>query len=235
MMDIEQFIARLNPKTMQYAYKGGGQPSLMPSDIAAALSFVPQGLGRSVMEAVYLQDSATQRGSALLDDVMAVVMPKLTLQAQQLYEAVLDVQLIQAAIQWTRANPTAVQREALAKAQQQLETLKMAAWPKNTIERIPQIVKAIIHEITENVKHPDCHNCAYFVTQGECASCSDCARITVIHHSYRKRAKAINCNEKTYLRHWKPVYEWLYQTMKEHYLRAGRVFKKALADPDVHG
>lgn len=234
MMDIEQFIARLNPKTMQYEYKNGGQPALTSSDIAAALSFIPKGLGRSVLEAVYMQDGATQRRSALLDNVMAVVMPKLSRQAQQLYEAVLDVQLIQAAILWSRANPTAVQRDALAKAQQHVETLKAVAWPKNTIERIPQIVKAIIHEITENVKHPDCQNCAFFVTQSEEVSCRDCVRITVTHHSYRKRAKAMHCNEKTYLRHWKPVYESLYQTMKEHYLRAGRVFKKALADSAVY-
>ena len=61
-MDVGQLLARMSPQAVNYAaVGGGGQPELTTSDIAAALAFVPKGLGRSVLEAVYWPDGATLR------------------------------------------------------------------------------------------------------------------------------------------------------------------------------
>ena len=224
-MDVGQLLARMSPQAVNYAaVGGGGQPELTTSDIAGALAFVPKGLGRSVLEAVYWPDGATLRSSELLDEVMKVVLPELNRQAQQLNEASVDVQLVQMAIRYTRANTTLSQQQALTRAQLRLDALKIVAWPKNTIERIPLIVKGILTELSGMGR--------YSISAGD-ELLGNGGSLAALHHGYRSRAKLMNCNEKTYLRHWKPIYEWLYELINEAHVQAMRLFKKALVNRDV--
>ena len=48
MTDPRRLVARLNPTTVRYDVGRGGIPDLTAQDIAAALAFVPAGLGREV-------------------------------------------------------------------------------------------------------------------------------------------------------------------------------------------
>ena len=217
-MDVGQLLARMNPRGVNYMGIPGGVPELTTSDIAGALAFVPKGLGRSVLEAVYWPDGATLRSSELLDEVMKVVLPELARQAQQLCEASLDVQLIQMAIRYTRANPTAIQQQALTRAQLRLDALKSVAWPKNTIERIPLIVKAITSELSGAIKCESCNGRGVVEHNGLFVICKRCNGVGCEKPCDRKRALEIQCNSVGYFNRWKRVYEWIYEKicMEKH-------------------
>ena len=188
MMDIGQLFARLQPKTVNYMGSGGGIPVLTPDDIAGAMAFVPKGLGRAVLEAVYWPDTAC-RTHDLRNAVIGLVMPELKRQATQLNEAIFDVQLAHAALYWTRTNASDRQRQAIDQAQARLELLRGKSWPKNTVERLPRMTNAIVAEI--GVRSP----------------CSASRENGVL--SDRQRAQAIGCDASDYIKRWKMVYEWL--------------------------
>ena len=209
MSHAGELLARLNPRGIDYMGVPGGVPELTTSDIAAALAFVPKGLGRSVLEAVYWPDGATLRSSELLDEVMKVVLPELNRQAQQLNEASVDVQLVQMAIRYTRTNTTLLQQQALSRAQLRLDALKAAAWPKNTIERVPFIVKAIIAELSGVIKCGECHGYGQMIQQDIIKECENCLGTGLDCHSERRRASLIKCDQRDYLRRWKTVYDWV--------------------------
>lgn len=68
MADRREMLARLNAQTARFDVgQGGGAPSLTTSAIAAALGMVPAGLGREVMEAVYLPDGAIRHRGKLAE------------------------------------------------------------------------------------------------------------------------------------------------------------------------
>lgn len=52
----ELLASRMGPATQRFdARGGGGRPELTTQDIAAAMSYVQDGLGRELMEAVWCQ------------------------------------------------------------------------------------------------------------------------------------------------------------------------------------
>ena len=214
-MDVGQLLARMNPKTVNYMGVGGGEPELTTADIAGALAFVPRGLGRAVLEAVYWPGGETLRSSELVDEVMKVVIAELSRHAKELSDASLDVQLVQAAIRHKRAIPTAFQQQALTRAQLRLEAIKTASWPKNTIERIPLIVKAIIAELSGVIKCNACHGYGELIQQGISKKCDKCSGTGLECHSERRRALLIKCDHRDYLRRWKKVYDWIYKKIAD--------------------
>lgn len=109
----------------------------------AALAFVPKGSGRAVLEAVYWPEMA-RRTNDLRDAVLELVIPELRRQAYRLDAANLDLQLANAAVIWTRSNPTDLQRRAIFKAQMRLDSLRIQMWPRNTLQHIPKITWAIV-------------------------------------------------------------------------------------------
>ena len=223
-MDVGQLLARMNPKTVNYLGVGGGEPELTTADIAGALAFVPKGLGRAVLEAVYWPGGETLRSSELIDEVIKVVIAELSRQAKELSDASLDVQLVQVAIRYKRAIPTSFQKQALTRAQLRLEAIKTAAWPKNTLERIPVIVKAIIAELSGAVECNKCNGRGELIKDGHIIKCDSCSGLEYIFNSDHQRAQQISCDKSLYSRRWKNVYEWIFHRILDAKRNITRIF-----------
>ena len=213
MSHAGELLARLFPRGVNYMGVPGGVPELTPADIAGALGFVPKGLGRSIFEAVYWSDSDFLPSSELWDAVVGVVMPELSRQLSQLSEAQLDVQVALAMMRWSHRGPTVLQRQELARAQSRLDALKASAWPKKTLQRIPQIAKAIIAEMKESLKCEACGGRGVINKEESPVKCKKCQGSGIEIRTDYRRALSIDCDQIGYARHWKIVYEWLHEKM----------------------
>lgn len=69
MAHIGKLLGRLNPKTQSFTDAAGGIPELTPQDVAAALAFVPAGLGRELLCYVWWPNGAsyTRTSEAIMD------------------------------------------------------------------------------------------------------------------------------------------------------------------------
>lgn len=206
-MDIGQLFARLQSQTVNYMGAGGSTPVMTPADIAGAMAFVPKGLGRAVLEAVYWPDAAC-RTHDLRNAVISLVMPELKRQAKQLNEAIFDVQLAHAALHWTRTNASDRQYLAIDQAQERLDLMRGKMWPRNTVERLPRMTCAIVAEI--RVRAP----------------CSASRKHGMF--SDRQRAQAIGCDASDYIKRWKMVYEWLFYQLWSGCCQAANRLKSSL-------
>ena len=226
-MDVGQLLARMNPKTVNYMGVCGGEPELTTADIAGALAFVPKGLGRSVLEAVYWPDGAC-RTNDLRNAVMGLVMPELSRQLYCLQEAELDLQLTQAAVQWSNRGITHEQQKAIERARCNLESVRAKTWPRKTVEHIPIITRAIVREMSGAVKCPSCSGYGEIERNGIQGQCDNCKASGQVFYSDRGRASLINCDHALYLRCWKRVYVWTFDKLLDAKYKAYRHFEAAL-------
>ena len=217
-MDVGQLLARMNPKTVNYMGVGGGEPELTTADIAGALAFVPKGLGRAVLEAVYWPDGAC-RTRELRNAVMGLVMPELSRQLYRLQDAELDLQLTQAAVQWPNRGITHEQQKAIEYARRNLESVRAKTWPRNTARHLPKIVTAIITEISGSMKCDTCNGRGNILSDvGEFNVCPSCLATGFDMRSDRRRAISMGCDPSDYVKRWKKVYEWIHEKISTaHY------------------
>lgn len=209
MTDPREMLARLNPTNVRFDVgRGGGNPELTNIDIAGALGMVPAGLGREVLEACWWPEGAATRRHGLRDAVVALVGVELARQNKRLIEAHLDAQLAEAAIMWGGRACTAEQRTEVQRAQMRLAEVRKACWPKNTMERLPLIARAIVNEIV----------CAYPVVDDE----------GQVLTPDRRRAIAIDVDPSDYPKRWKVVYQWVMDQMVEAEQEAARALAQAL-------
>lgn len=227
MSHAGELLARLNPRGVNYLGVPSGAPELTTSDIAGALAFVPKGLGRTVLEAVYWPDGAC-RTRELRNAVHGLVMPELTRQLYRLQEAELDLQLTQAAVHWSRTGITYEQQLEIDRARNRLESIREKTWPRNTLEHLPQIVKAIISELSCAVKCPSCSGRGEIERNDIPRQCDNCKASGYLFYSDRGRASLINCDHALYLRRWKIVYVWIFDKLLDAKYQASRHFENAL-------
>lgn len=208
-MDSREILARLNPTNVRFDVgRGGGVPELTNIDIAGALGMVPAGLGREVLEACWWPDGAATRKHGLRDAVVALVGTELARQNKKLIEVHLDAQLAGAAIQWGGRASTAEQRAEVDRAQGRLTEVRKQCWPKNTMERLPVIARAIVDEIVGNIAALD--------ESGEVLTPD------------RRRALAIGVDPSDYPKRWKVVYQWVMDRMVEAEQDAAHALTRAL-------
>ncbi len=227
MGDVRELLARLNPATIRLDIGRGGLPELTNQDVAAALAFVPAGLGREVLEACWWPDGAALRRRALRDAVLAVVREELTRQEMELVEAKTDLGIVQACIGWHSAI-TSDLRVELSRATARLESARQRRWPQTIGQMLPALTMAVIGEIARPAACPVCEG------RGErmagdlrvpCAACGGSGRMAT---SDRRRAVAIDRDESSYRATWRPVYEWLLSRMQEAESEAATRLRDAL-------
>lgn len=230
MIDPREMLARLHAGTARYEVARGGVPNLTRTDVAGALGMVPAGLGREVLEACWWPDGAALRRQKLRDAIVALVAPELRRQRNRLWEAGLDLQLARQAASWSCTGMTHAQRVEIERAEDRLERVSLACWPKSTMESLPSLAGAVLSEIAK-ANHCDCCQ-----GRGErrvrelLEPCSQCEGAGVIPVSDRKRAKAIGRDEASFRRNWKPAYLWMLDRLRDAEQLAARQLGAALRD-----
>lgn len=214
MADVREILARLNPQTIKFDVGRGGIAELTNQDVAAALAFVPAGLGRELLEACWWPDGAALRRHKLRDVVIALVEPELSRQQRRLAEARTELGLAQVCMWWT-GSVTAQQRENKDRAEQRLEQLKAQCWPVSTLESLPTLAYAVIQEIATKPHCAACEGRGELISGELLVSCKACAGLGVVAISDRRRAAAIGRDESTYRSKWRGVYEWMLGKMRE--------------------
>lgn len=208
--------------TSERGTAAGGKTKLTPDEIAGVLAFVPRGLGRAMLEAIYWPKMARCTPD-LRNAVVELIMLEIARQTRQLSDVQVDVQLVKAAIQWAKRGITAEQQHALHRAEQRLERVKAQTWPRNTIELLPKIVKAIISEISVGRRCDSCGGRGTVEKERYFSICKECKGTGKDRFCDRRRAISIGCDQKGYIRRWKTVYEWIFNKMS-------RVSRDAIAD-----
>ncbi|MFI8570471.1 hypothetical protein ACIGEO_02975 [Stenotrophomonas bentonitica] len=229
MVDRREMLARLNAQTVRFDVgQGGGAPSLTTSDIAAALGMVPAGLGREVMEAVYLPDGAIRHRGKLAEAVLAIVRPEFTRRARALAEAEDDLSFSKEMVSLSRRSMSDAQRRILRDREAAVERARAQAWPKNTYQHLSRMVDAVVLELASGNRCEECRGAGVIEDKG-CAGCR-CTGIEPLPDM--RRAAAIGCHRSDYPKRWKDVFEWLLAEMNQSGEIASRQFSRAMSNHD---
>lgn len=231
MVDRREMLARLNPQTVRFDVgQGGGAPSLTTSDIAAALGMVPAGLGREVMEAVYLPDGAMRHRAKLAEAVLAIVRPEFTRRARALAEAEDDLSFSKEMVSLSRRNLSDAQRRILRDREAAVVLARSHAWPKNTYQHLSRMVDAVVAELASGNRCPNCRGTGLVSDKG----CPDCRSTGIEPLPDRRRALAMGCDISDYPKRWKGVFEWLLAELHQESEVAARILSRALGGDWFH-
>lgn len=186
MVDRREMLACLNAQTVRFDVgQGGGAPSLTTSDIAAALGMVPTGLGREVMEAVYLPDGAIRHRGKLAEAVLAIVRPEFSSRARALAEAEDDLNFSREMVSLSRRSPSDAQRRILKERGAAVERARAQAWPKNTCQHLSRMVDAVVLELASGNRCPNCRGTGIVNDRG----CLECRNNGIESLPDRRRAR----------------------------------------------
>lgn len=209
MSNVRELLARLNPKVVRYNVGLGGLPELTNEDILGALSDVPKGLGRELLEACWWPSGGALHGRRLRDAVIAIVMPELSRQSRRLTEASLDLQLSEAAISWGKRAATSEQLRGLDVSRKRLVEARESCWPRNVVEQLPALTQVIVAEMSGAHLCESCQGTGTSLREGKSALCDVCKGTGLEPSPDLRRAKALKIDSRNFVRHWKPVYQWL--------------------------
>lgn len=234
MANVRELLARLNPQTIRYDVGSGGNwaDKLSNQDIAAALAFVPAGLGREVLIACWWPDGAMLSRHKLRDAVFALVGPELRRQTMMLSDARTDVGITEAIIGWSGAASAPVRAER-DRAKARLEKVAAQCWPRNIMQNLPALAAAVIDEIASAHKCPNCQGRRNIVHEGLVKSCGTCGGTGLDPDADLRRAKALQTDSRNFVRHWKPVYQWLLLRFSDAEQEAAKHLFAALRKEEV--
>ena len=223
----ELLSSRTGPKALSFDGNGGG-PST--EEIVAALAYVPAGLGRELLQALWWPESGQRRREQLRQAVVSLVAPEFTRQMHALADARTEYGIAKASMGWGGV-VTEVQRRELRRAENALDNARAAAWPNNTMEQLGVLAGAVISEMAGS---PECSCCGgkRVLLDQRVAGVVNCVECGGSGHeplSGRKRAAAIGADWSAYSRFWRPVYEWMLASFRAAESRAARKFNRALS------
>ena len=208
-------LARLNPKNVRHDIGSGGLPELTPPDIAAALAFVPEGLGREMIMRVWWPDGAKLTAADLDELIMGAQLEEWMSRSR----ALLDAQLLEAVA-------TTPDQKHFAKLR--IETAKLRMWPRLGGDSCyGPIRKAVLAEISAATKCQACQGRCVRLVDRRISACLDCEGRGHIRVSDRARAEAIGKDHALYRRQYAKVYEWTFNLCQEAMAPAIRQFKAA--------
>lgn len=224
MGNARELMARLGPATVKFDIGRGGKPDLTNQDIAAALGMVPAGLGRELLEACWWPDGAALRRHKLRDAVIALVHPELLKQQRRLADARTELGIAQVCMGWAGA-VTAAQRAERDRAATKLDQVKSQCWPVSTLESLPTLAAAVIHELASCPHCPTCQGQTEVQSGDRRLPCAACDGSGVVPISDRRRAAAIGRDESSYRERWRGVYEWMLEQFADAERQAADQFR----------
>lgn len=225
MADVRESLARLNPSTIRMDIGRGGVPDLTNQDVAAALAFVPAGLGREVLIACWWPAGADSR--KLMSAVLAEVDVEWRRQSKLLFDARTDVGIAEAIAGWNRSS-TADERSDVDRARARYEAIRDACWPRDTGTMLPALVTACLEEIAGRQRCPDCEGRGEKLRGELRVPCARCNHTGEVQASNAARARAIGRDEASFRRNWAGVYMWILDLLRESEQEAARALREAL-------
>ncbi|WP_057921138.1 hypothetical protein [Lysobacter capsici] len=232
MGDVRELLGRLNPTNVKFDIgQGGGVPDLTPQDIAAALAFVPVGLGREVFARLWWPDGA-RLSPFQLDRLMSnMVHTEAARRRHHLAGLQTDLHMLEE-IQHVQRASTGETRDRIASMQRRIEEQKRKVWPHSPVVHV-----AIREAVLLEMARPNlCVTCAgwgmAFGDDRIMAHCATCGGHRVVASSDRARAARIGRDESSYRASWKGLYEWLFGRVLDAEQDAARELSRALRRHD---
>ena len=211
-------LARLNPKNVRHDVGAGGLPDLTPADIAAALAFVPEGLGREMILRVWWPDGAKLTAA----DLDQLLMEAQLAEWMDRGRALLDAQLLEA---------TADTADRKRYARLRMETAKLRMWPRiGGGSCYKPIRDAVLSEISAASKCAVCQGRGIVLIDRRVAGCTACEGLGHARVSDRARAEMIGKDQAAYRRHYAKVYEWTFNLCHDAMSPALAQFRHAVGE-----
>lgn len=223
-MHVGKMMARLNPANVRFDVGSGGQPDLTSTDIAAALAFVPAGLGRELLCLVWWPAGAQLTARDLSAQMESAQRGEWTARETRMLDATLAVAVHTG-------------HESLRKAQRQYADAHAARWPRWVVDAelgtlspgYARVRAAVLTELCSPGLCPACagrgHRVDDYGVHVACAPCKGSGRRAV---SDRWRAEALQITEGGYRHTWGRVYEWTYQLCADALGEAARAMERAV-------
>ncbi len=228
MTDVRRMLARLNPATSRFEVGSGGGCELTPQDVAAALAFVPAGLGREVLCALWWPEGARLNREALYEAIAEEQRTEFARRRQVLEVAQLELHCAEEAAFMTNRVLTDT-RVRIAGLRAKAALAKDAVWPWRP-EMHVVIRRAVLEELARPNLCPDCSGAGEMMLEALRVVCETCAGRGVLPVSDRARAARIKRDEAAYRRTWRPMYEWLLRLLSDVESKARRQLAAALRD-----
>jgi len=213
-MHIGRALAKLNPKNVRFDVGIGGIPDITPQDIAAALAFVPAGLGRELICRVWWPD-----GAALTANELDFMLIQLQFgEWRERMDALVTAQLRLA----TAANDA--QRR---KAKQGIADAQARMWPRID-DTFNLVRKAVLAELCDPRICPDCKGRGFLIKRELASDCERCSGTGRAHRGPVWRADVLGMKHTSYLQRWVEPYEWLLAKCSDALAQATREFNHVL-------
>lgn len=230
MTDVRRMLARLNPATSRFEVGSGGACELTPQDVAAALAFVPAGLGREVLCALWWPEGARLSREALNEAIAEQQRAEFARRRQVLEVAQLELHCAEeAAFLTNRVSIDARVRAAGLRAK--ADRAKDQVWPWRP-EMHVVIRRAVLEELARPNLCPDCGGAGEMMLEALRVVCETCEGRGLLPVSDRARAARIGRDEAAYRRTWRPMYEWLLRLLSDAETKARRELASALRTCD---
>lgn len=206
---IEERLARLHPSTCRFDIGRGGTQDLTPQDVAAAIAFVPQGLGRELLILSGWPDAGDMR--RIIEKLCRAGMAEIRRQQDASARAALR----HAIEMWHD------KRSATATAH--------GHWPKPACDRLPAIAAAAAEDAVNRHLCPMCQGRGEVMSGSLLVPCAACRKTGDSRLSLRGIAAKIGLDESTYRRGgWMPVYGWVLREALDALTEARAAFGDAL-------
>jgi len=200
-------LAKLGPKTIRFDIGTGGSPGLTPQDIAAALGMTPAGLGRDMLEFVWVPDVYTSK--ARREALMSRIAEAQLLEHNQ-REAEVARSLAQVVIRGEAARHR--YSDALA---QRWPSLIAKAEPLVFAKGYEVIRLGVLEELRYPRQCPKCRGLNVLDRNGVSKTCVRCLGQGVVEYGNTCRAQRFDIQRSAYLKTWQGPYEWLLGRVRE--------------------
>jgi len=228
--DVREMLARLNPANIKFDIGRGGMPDLTPQDIAAALAFVPAGLGREVFARLWWPDGARLSPHELDRQISNLVHAE----AQRRHNAYFEVRSRLHQHEEVLHRQNAVRDEQRVELHRLLRAVAMAKrdlWPHQ-----PEMHVVVREAVLREIAHPQlCSHCAgrgTVMDDNLLVICPKCEGARIVPMSDRSRAERVGRDESSYRASWKLLYEWLLGRLRDAESQAAAHLRAALRGDD---
>ena len=202
MSDPRKLLARLNPKISQSEIGSGGRPEWTGTDIAVALGFVSNRLGREILCAIWWPDGAALTRDALLDHLRDLQLAEWIVRARRLECAMLAEHIA------LEDHPCATR--TTHRAQQDVLAARATMWPRlGPTSLYGAIRMAVLAEMIDPHVCTQCGGTAHLTIGALVVPCGVCKGSGHSKASDDGRARSLGRDAKTYRTTWRDPYEWL--------------------------
>ncbi|MCP1376022.1 hypothetical protein [Dyella lutea] len=220
-MHVGKLMARLNAKTVRFDTGSGGTIELTPQDIAGALAFVPDGLGRELLCRTWWPDGAALTERQLRDRLLSMIREEWARRESAMLDGMLAV-----AMGGSRGR----EKYATAHANRWPAMMRIESGLPMADDRYFRLRDAVIDEACGRHLCPGCSGRGSVIggdgVHRHCTTCNGDASAKV---SERQRAEACGISQATFRQcGWDRVYTWAIDRCAAAYQEAYDAMREAV-------